>query len=106
MDNQQSQDLIEQIKEFLRVIDADEAILFGSRARGDALETSDVDLIVIDDKFAEMPFPRRLIYVSEHWTLSYFLEVLPYTHAEFKRLAKTRGVLNDAIKNGIRIKAA
>jgi len=65
LDNQQSQDLIEQIKEFLRAIDADEAILFGSRARGDALETSDVDLVVIDDKFAEMPFPRRLIYVSE-----------------------------------------
>lgn len=106
MDNQQSQDLIEQIKEFLRAIDAEEAILFGSRARGDALETSDVDLVIIDDKFVDMPFARRLIYVSERWTLSYFLEALPYTHAEFKKLANTRGVVNDAIKNGIRIKAA
>ncbi|NCO65884.1 MAG: nucleotidyltransferase [Candidatus Aquicultor secundus] len=106
MDKQQSQDLIEQIKEFLKAIDAQEAILFGSRARGDAIETSDVDLIIIDDKFADIPFPRRLIFLSEHWNLSYFLEALPYTRKEFEKLAKTRGVINDAIKHGIRIKAA
>lgn len=106
MDTEQSQDIIEQIKEFLKNIGAEEAILFGSRARGDALETSDVDIIIIDDKFADMPFPRQLIYLSRHWTLSYFLEALPYTHAEFERLSKTRGVIVDALKNGIRIKAA
>lgn len=106
MDNQQSQDLIAKIKEFLANVGAQEGILFGSRARGDALKTSDVDLIVIDDKFADMPFPRRLIYLSQHWTLPYFLEALPYTRAELERLSKTRGVVADALKNGIRIKAA
>lgn len=106
MGTEQSQDIIEQIKEFLKNIGAEEAILFGSRARGDALEISDIDIIIIDDKFADMPFPRRLIYISRHWTLPYFLEALPYTHAEFERLSKTRGVIVDALKNGIRIKAA
>lgn len=106
MDTGQPQDLIERIKEFLKEIGAEEAILFGSRARGDALENSDVDLIVIDDKFSDMPFPRRLIYLSQHWKLPYFLEALPYTHAEFERLSKTRGVIVDALKNGIRIEAA
>ncbi|MBE0447968.1 MAG: nucleotidyltransferase domain-containing protein [Actinobacteria bacterium] len=102
----QSEDLIEQIKEFLKSIGAEEAILFGSRARGDELETSDVDLIVIDDKFAGMPFPRRLIYLSQRWNLSYFLEAFPYTHEEFEKLSKTRGVVADAAKHGIRIKVA
>ena len=60
MGTKQSQDIIEQIKEFLKNIGAEEAILFGSRARGDALETSDVDIIIIDDKFADVPFSAGL----------------------------------------------
>ena len=106
MDRRKSEDLIEQIKLFLKNIDVEEAILFGSRARGDELETSDVDLVVIDDKFANMPFAHRLIYLSQHWHLSYFLEALPYTREEFERLSKTRGVVADALEHGIRIKVA
>jgi predicted nucleotidyltransferase len=49
-------ELIEEIKRFLKDIGAEEAILFGSRAVDEHLKRSDVDLIVIDDKFGAMKF--------------------------------------------------
>jgi len=38
----------------------DKIILFGSQARGDAKEDSDIDLLVISPDFAGMPLQRRL----------------------------------------------
>lgn len=37
----------------------DKIILFGSQARGDAREDSDIDLLVVSPDFAKMPFHRR-----------------------------------------------
>ncbi|WP_338832796.1 hypothetical protein MHLNE_15330 [Moorella humiferrea] len=37
----------------------DKIILFGSQARGDAREDSDIDLLVVSSDFAKMPYHRR-----------------------------------------------
>ncbi len=57
--------VIEAVKRYLRVlsqegIHADKAVLFGSFARGDATECSDIDLIVIAREFDGIK-DRRLI---------------------------------------------
>ncbi len=98
------QELIEEVKDFLKSIDAKEAILFGSRATGENLERSDVDLIVIDDKFSTMKFVDRLVFLHKHWRLPYFLEGLPYTRKEFEELEKTRGIIKEAKRHGIVIR--
>ena len=55
--------------------------LFGSHARGDADEYSDLDLIVI--KITDMPFVKRLISVP---SLPVHADVFVYTPEEFERM--------------------
>ncbi|MBU7011410.1 MAG: nucleotidyltransferase domain-containing protein [Theionarchaea archaeon] len=95
------EELIEEIKEFLKRIDAEQAILFGSRAANENLKRSDVNLVVIDDKFGTMKFVDRLVFLHKNWDLPYFLEGLPYTWKEFEQLEKTRGIIREAKRNGI-----
>ncbi len=57
---------------------ATRGILFGSRARGDYIDSSDVDLV--------------------------YLEGLPYTEEEFERLKQTSSVVQDALTYGIEIR--
>lgn len=96
--------LINNIRGFLGRVGAEEGILFGSRVRGENLENSDVDLIIISDKFAKKRFVERFYPLHKNWTLPYFLEAFPYTKTELKKLSG-RGVIRDALKNGIRIKS-
>ena len=98
------EELIKEIEKFLKDIDAEEAILFGSRAVNQHLKRSDVDLIVIDDKFGTMKFVDRLVFLHRHWHLPYFLEGLPYTREEFEQLEKTRGIIQEAKAHGIVIR--
>ncbi|MEW6069918.1 MAG: nucleotidyltransferase domain-containing protein [Candidatus Thermoplasmatota archaeon] len=95
--------VIEEIKKFLGRVKAEEGILFGSRARGDNLENSDVDLIIISDRFATQRYADRFYDLHKKWSLPYFLEAFPYTRKELKKLTM-RGVIREALRNGIRIK--
>lgn len=96
-------DLIGRISALLTRLGATKGILFGSRVRGDALTTSDVDLVVISDRFEGIPFARRLNLVQDQWESNLFLEALPYTPDEFTRLSQTRGVVRAALEEGIEI---
>ncbi len=55
------QAVIGQFAEALKTqgIQIDRIILFGSQARGDAREDSDIDLLVVSSDFAQMPLYRR-----------------------------------------------
>lgn len=78
-------------------------ILFGSRARGDHLKTSDVDLIVVSPDFAGIPFLQRIREVSEFWDSDLALEVLPYTPEEFARKKEEIGIVAVAVREGLEI---
>jgi predicted nucleotidyltransferase len=97
------EELLAYIRHFLSAVKAEEGYLFGSRARGDHLENSDVDLIIISDSFQGVKFPWRLVGLQKHWDLPYFLEALPYTRAEAQSLVATSGVVAEALKTGIRV---
>lgn len=51
-------DFAEALKE--QGLKVDKIILFGSQARGDAREDSDIDLLVVSPDFVKMPFLKRL----------------------------------------------
>lgn len=93
--------LIKEIKKFMKRINVREAILFGSRVRGENLENSDVDLILIGN-FKEK-FVDRFYPIHKEWKLPYFLEALSYTRKELKKLAN-RGIIKEALSNGIKIR--
>ena len=78
-------------------------ILFGSRARGDHLRTSDVDLIIVSPDFQGIPFLQRIRAVVELWDSDLALEVLPYTPEEFSRKAQEIGIVSRALREGLEI---
>ncbi|HUX41753.1 MAG TPA: nucleotidyltransferase domain-containing protein [Rectinemataceae bacterium] len=81
-------------------VGASEAILFGSRARGEAANDSDADLCFIFRTFPDDPF--ELIYRirrSIHAEVSAALDVLVYEQSVFERCASRRNSFESVIKN-------
>jgi uncharacterized protein len=78
-----------------------QVIAFGSRARGDALSTSDLDLIVVSPQFAGMPFLKRPVAVLEALDYPAGLELLCYTPEEFEEKREEFGIVRVALEEGI-----
>jgi predicted nucleotidyltransferase len=78
-------------------------IAFGSRARGEALAESDLDLILVSPKFASMRFLDRPVKVLEALDSPGGLELLCYTPEEFKEKRREMGIVRVAVKEGIEL---
>jgi predicted nucleotidyltransferase len=76
-------------------------IAFGSRVRGDALSTSDLDLILVSPRFAAVPFLRRPVEVLEMLDYPGGLELLCYTPEEFEEKRQELGIVRVALEEGI-----
>ena len=76
------------------------AFLFGSYARGDAKDYSDIDIAVISDWFDGKPKNKNLQYLSRI-AASYnsLVEAIPFTEKEYRNLDK-RTFLCSVIKTG------
>lgn len=94
-------ELIERLKELLRGHGLREAHVFGSRVRGDYLHRSDLDVIVVDDRYAGVPFLQRGLDLLAEWPGSLpELELFCYTPAEF---ARGNTVIREATKYGLHV---
>ncbi|MFQ6060614.1 MAG: nucleotidyltransferase domain-containing protein [Thermoplasmata archaeon] len=80
-----------------------EMIFFGSIARGEAREGSDIDLIIVSEKFKGMNFMKRAARAYDHWALDYPVDFLCYTPEEFEKRRKRIGLVAQAIEEGIAI---
>ena len=78
-------------------------ILFGSYARGNAKEYSDIDLAVISDWFEGKPKIESMQYLSRiAAAYNSLIEALPFTEDEYTNLDK-RSFLASIIKTGRKI---
>ena len=94
MDRKQLEDIAEAI---VKNFDPKRIILFGSHARGDQREDSDVDLFV--EMESERRPPERAIEVSAIFGLRKWpLDVVVYTPDEVERLRTVRGTLVSMIE--------
>lgn len=75
-------------------------VVFGSRARGDALSTSDLDVILVSPRFAPMSFLERPVRVLEALDYPGGLELLCYTPEEFEEKAQELGIVRVALEEG------
>jgi predicted nucleotidyltransferase len=75
-------------------------LLFGSRARGDALEGSDVDLLVVSERFRGVPFLERGARVLVDLDAPFAVDVLCYTPEEFEGKRRELGVVSAAVEEG------
>ena len=81
-------------------IDVEEVILFGSYARGEAKEHSDIDLAVISDWFKDKSHIKNMQFLSRRAAkYNSLIEALPFTVQEYKN-PDQRTLLAGIIKTG------
>ena len=89
--------------ELRKKINISKIILFGSAARGEMKEESDLDLIVISRTFKKMGFLKRLQFLSHSrrgLSRRVAMDILGYTPAEAKKLALTSSMLRESMRQG------
>ncbi len=92
------------VKNIRKKMKIDKAILFGSRARGDYLDDSDYDILLVSPAFEGVFFTKRISGLYKFW--KYFplnIEPLCYTPEEFEKKKTQIGIVQQAIKEGIEI---
>lgn len=78
-----------------------EAYVFGSRVRGDYLHRSDLDVIVVDERYEGTRFLQRGMELLCEWPSGLpELELFCYTPEEF---ARGSTVIREALKYGVHV---
>ena len=95
------EELVELLEGLMRRHGLREAYVFGSRVRGDYLHRSDLDVIVVDDRYEGVPFLQRGLDLLREWPYSVpELELFCYTPAEF---ARGNMITREALRGGLHI---
>jgi len=81
-------------------------ILFGSRARGDALKDSDLDVLVVSDAFADVRWVDRMFRVYQDCDIRMGVELLCYTPDEYQRKLGELGIVRTASEEGLELLTA
>lgn len=90
---------IDRIVSGLMAYQPEKIILFGSMARGDADEYSDIDLIVVKD--TKQRFVRRLVEITAFLPPDIAVDVLVYTPTELEAmLAEGNPFIEHALEEG------
>jgi predicted nucleotidyltransferase len=76
-------------------------LAFGSRVRGDALKHSDLDLIVVAEKFRGVRWIDRAPLVADSLGAPFGIEVLCYTPDEYQRKVEELGIVRTANQEGL-----
>jgi uncharacterized protein len=107
MDKEQIR-VVNEIKNFLKKVGGafERVILFGSYARGDYGEDSDVDLIIVSNDFKKKKSYKRGVELYNLWYSENDVDVdfVCLTPEEFDAESKIVGVIKYAIRDGIVIK--
>lgn len=76
-------------------------VFFGSRATGKHRKDSDIDLILVSEKFRGKSFLKRPRGLYLHWPLDYPVDFICYTPEEFERLRKRITIVRQALEEGV-----
>lgn len=87
----------------ISIFKPEEIIIFGSRITGNAHEDSDIDVVMISDSFANVPFIKRMPLVLRKAPFEKHVDYICYTPGEFNRLRYKSSLLLDALESGERV---
>ncbi len=90
-------------KEMNKHIHADKVIFFGSRAGKKFRKDSDVDLIIVSEKFGGMNFFKRVAKMYDYWESNYPVDFICYTPEEFNKLKEEVSIVSEAVREGIEV---
>jgi predicted nucleotidyltransferase len=92
------------LKRLKRELGVVEVYIFGSRAYGNPLLESDLDMIVVSEEFGKRSFIENMELLSRMWDGSFTVEMFPYTPEQLKKYAERKTVVSEALRKGIRIR--
>jgi hypothetical protein len=75
-------------------------LVFGSRARGDALKDSDLDVLIVAEAFGGIRWLDRPVRVAEDCDIRFGVELLCYTPDEYQRKLGELGIVRTATDEG------
>jgi predicted nucleotidyltransferase len=78
-------------------------LVFGSRARGDALKESDLDVLVVADSFTPIRWLERSVRVLDRVPVPFAIELLCYTPDEYSRKVEELGIVRTATEEGVEL---
>ena len=96
-------ELIEEIRKFMRRVGVRDAIFFGSRERGDERPHSDLNLVLLDERFAGQKLGKLLPELQKHWKIDTHVELLPCSPEEFEEMQEWNTLACDAAASGLHI---
>jgi len=102
MDKERAE-ILGKLKDFMKKHGVEKAILFGSIARGEAGEHSDVDLILVSREFEGKSALKRPVPLYLAWDLGYPVDFLCYTPEEFNEFKDKVTIVREALEEGIEI---
>ncbi len=76
---------------------------FGSRVSGQPKESSDIDLLLVSDKFKGVKFIYRMSNFLKSFDFPKHIDALCYTPEEFEKKKNEIGIVKEAIEKGQRI---
>ena len=76
---------------------------FGSRTIGKAREESDIDLILVSEKFRGTKFINRMGEFLKRIDFPKHIDAICYTPEEFEKKKKEIGMISEALQQGIKI---
>ncbi len=92
------------LKRLKRELGVVEVYIFGSRAYGNPLLESDLDMIVVSEEFGKRSFIENMELLSRMWDGSFTVEMFPYTPEQLRKCAERKTVVSEALRKGIRIR--
>jgi predicted nucleotidyltransferase len=92
------EDFLERVR---RKLKPEKIILFGSRARGEALEESDYDLIIVSRVFENKSMHERIVEVLRLHEGRIAIEPICLTPEEFERKSREICIVREAVREGI-----
>ena len=81
----------------------EKVLLFGSRARGEHLDDSDYDILIVSERFRGQEFKERIIEAYGLIDKPLNVEILCYTPEEFERRSKELCIVKKAAEEGVPI---
>jgi len=97
------EELIAEIRAFMRRAGVQHAIFFGSRERDNARPHSDVNLILIDDRFRGQRLSKLLQELQRHWKSDTHAQMLPVSPEEFEEMREWNPLAREAAERGLRL---
>lgn len=78
-------------------------LVFGSRARGEALKDSDLDVLIVAEAFRGVRWLDRPVRVAEDCDIRFGVELLCYTPDEYERKLGELGIVRTASEEGLEL---